>query len=127
MRASRSALPSPLRHLFGVGLMHHAIWCPCPAASQCGDSIDEPAGVSWTVFGKAIIGWVFTLIIVGLISALLMALGIFTPNLRSAQAMSNVRDTVAETAPWIAGNATAACPNTPVRHKLAFRGLATCA
>ena len=77
------------------------------------------AGVSWSVFGKAIIGWVFTLIIVGLISALLMALGIFTPNLRGAEAIANIRQTVGETAPWIAGNATASCPNTPVRRSYA--------
>lgn len=49
-------------------------------------------GISWSVLSKAIFGWVFTLIIVGFVSALLMALGIFTPNIRSLQGVTEIKN-----------------------------------
>ena len=48
-------------------------------------------GISWTVLSKSVFGWVFTLIIVGFVSAILMALGIFTPNLNSLQGVTEIK------------------------------------
>lgn len=42
-------------------------------------------GVNWPLVAKAGTGWVLTLLVVGLISATLMALGVYTPNLNSAE------------------------------------------
>lgn len=53
--------------------------------------VEGVKGISWTVMIKAIIGWVATLIIVGLMSGIFMALGIFTPNLRSLQAINRIK------------------------------------
>jgi hypothetical protein len=54
-------------------------------------------GISWTVLYKSILGWVFTLIVVGFSSALMMALGIFTPNLHSLKAAAQLKDVVDST------------------------------
>ena len=54
-------------------------------------------GISWRVLSKAIFGWVFTLIVVGFVSALLMALGIFTPNIRSLQGVTEIKKSLNET------------------------------
>lgn len=58
--------------------------------------LEGTKGVGWMVVLKSAIGWVFTLILVGFLSALLMALGIFTPNLRDAEAMVAMRDSLSE-------------------------------
>jgi hypothetical protein len=55
-------------------------------------------GISWTVLNKSILGWIFTLVISGLFSALLMALGIYTPNLNSLEAVNKIKATLDETA-----------------------------
>jgi uncharacterized membrane protein YgaE (UPF0421/DUF939 family) len=43
---------------------------------------------------KTLVGWVMTLVLVGLLSALLMCLGLFTPNLNASNAMSKIKASV---------------------------------
>lgn len=46
------------------------------------------SGVNWPIVLKSMVGWVFTLVVVGLLSAILMAGGIYTPNIHSAERSS---------------------------------------
>lgn len=60
---------------------------------------------------KSIFGWIFTLIIVGSLSALLMVLGIRTPNVRSAANINSAEKAVAAGgASALAGLAASGCP-----------------
>lgn len=64
---------------------------------------------------KAIIGWVATLIIVGFTSALFMALGIFTPNLRSLEALTVIKEDTFATSQTVLERAVAeGCTNMAV-------------
>jgi hypothetical protein len=66
--------------------------------------LEGTGGVSWKVLGVTFVGWIATLIIASLISAVLMVLGIRSPNLRTGKAL-----TAAEAALASAGaDATAA-------------------
>jgi hypothetical protein len=53
-----------------------------------------PAGVSWIQFGKAVIGWILTIIIVGLLAGIFTALGVFAPSLRASQTIAKLRTSV---------------------------------
>eukprot|EP00892_Ulva_mutabilis_P005853 jgi/Ulvmu1/363/UM001_0370.1 len=75
-----------------LGLPLSTTHCQVGATAAVG-LVEGAKGISWTVMIKAIIGWVATLIIVGFLSAIFMALGIFTPNLRSLQAATNIKET----------------------------------
>lgn len=55
------------------------------------------AGVSWKVFGIAVVGWIGTIFVVGSISALCTAFGIYSPNLQASKALTNIRTTVKDT------------------------------
>ena len=68
-----------------LGLPLSTTHCIVGATTAVG-LLEGGKGVSWRVIGKSVLGWIFTLIVAGLTSALIMALGIFTPNLRSVQA-----------------------------------------
>lgn len=63
---------------------------------------------------KAIIGWVATLIIVGFMSAIFMALGIFTPNLRSLEAVTVIKSDTLESSQALLERAAGVCPNFAV-------------
>lgn len=77
--------------------------------------VEGGKGISWVVLGKAIIGWVATLIIVGFTSAIFMALGIFTPNLRSLQAINNIKEEAFVSAEATVARVEAnACPDLAV-------------
>ena len=56
--------------------------------------LEGSAGVSWSVLGRTAVGWVMTLVVVGGLSAAMMALGIFSPNLSSSNAIVTVKSTV---------------------------------
>ena len=73
--------------------------------------LEGAKGVSWLVFAKAIVGWVFTLIIVGFLSAIFMSLGIYSPNLRASEALTNIRMAVNDTSLGVASALMAECPN----------------
>jgi hypothetical protein len=55
---------------------------------------DSSAGVSWIQFGKAVIGWILTIIIVGLLAGIFTALGVFAPSLRASQTIAKLRTSV---------------------------------
>ena len=74
-------------------------WCALQVGATAFVGLLEGGrGISWTVLSKAIFGWVFTLIVVGFFSALLMALGIHTPNLNSLEAVTNIKERLDTTA-----------------------------
>jgi hypothetical protein len=50
--------------------------------------LEGTGGVSWKVLGVTFVGWIATLIIASLISAVLMVLGIRSPNLRTGKALT---------------------------------------
>jgi hypothetical protein len=54
--------------------------------------LEGTGGVSWSVLGKTAVGWVMTLVIVGLMSASLMALGVYSPNIRAAKVLTKLRN-----------------------------------
>jgi hypothetical protein len=54
--------------------------------------VEGSKGVSWKVLGTSVIGWIFTIIIVGLLSAILMALGIYTPNINMAKSIATFEE-----------------------------------
>lgn len=58
--------------------------------------LEGGSGISWSVMNRTIVGWVMTLVVVGFLSALIMALGVFSPNLNAAKAMSNIKASVNE-------------------------------
>lgn len=53
----------------------------CIVGAEVGIGLVENVrkGVNWKLFGKTVIAWIFTLIVTGLLSALLFAQGIFAP------------------------------------------------
>lgn len=67
-------------------------------------------GVSWKIVAKSIAGWVFTLIVVGFISALFMSLGIYSPNLRASEAITTIKGSLNDTSRAITTSLEAACP-----------------
>lgn len=75
--------------------------------------LEGARGISYSVMAKTVFGWVFTLIIVGFLSALLMVLGIRTPNVRSAKSMNAVeRSLVTGGAAASAALIDAGCPSS---------------
>ena len=58
--------------------------------------LEGGSGISWAVMNKTIVGWVMTLVVVGLLSALIMALGVFTPNLNASNALTKIKGQVNE-------------------------------
>lgn len=44
--------------------------------------------------GRTVVGWVMTLVVVGTLSAILMAMGIYSPNLSASKAIANIRNNV---------------------------------
>lgn len=58
---------------------------------------DGHRGVSWPILIRTFIGWVVTLIFAGLISALIMAIGVFSPNLRATEALDVIKTQVNDT------------------------------
>ena len=83
--------------------------------------LEGAGGISYKVMAKSVFGWVFTLIVVGLLSALLMVLGIRTPNVRSAKSMNAVeRSLVAGGAAASSGLVEAGCPASEALEVLHF-------
>jgi hypothetical protein len=68
-------------------------------------------GISWAVMSKAIAGWILTLIIVGLLSALLTSLGIYTPNLNASKALGTIQAAVGSAGEGAARQLATSCPN----------------
>ena len=56
--------------------------------------LEGTGGVSWNIMGKTAIGWVMTLVVVGLLSAVMMALGVYSPNLSASKALAKIRGSV---------------------------------
>jgi len=96
-----------------LGLPLSTTHCQVGATAAVG-LLEGTGGISWTVMGKSIFGWIATLIIVGFLSAIFMALGIFTPNLRSLEALTEIKADTFETTQATLERAAAACPNMEV-------------
>lgn len=76
--------------------------------------LEGTGGVSWSVMGKTAFGWVFTLVIVGFLSALLMVLGIRTPNLRNGKSINLMEQSIVSGgAAATEGLVEAGCPGSP--------------
>lgn len=56
--------------------------------------LEGTGGVSWRVIGSTAGGWVLTLVVAGGLSAVMMALGVYSPNLNSANAIAKVKGEV---------------------------------
>lgn len=56
--------------------------------------LEGTGGVSWRVVGRTAVGWVMTLVVTGGLSAVMMALGIYSPNLNAANAIAKVKSEV---------------------------------
>ena len=81
MRAATSLVITTGSYL---GLPLSTTHCIVGATSAVG-LLEGGKGVSYAVLGRAAFGWIFTIIAAGLVSALFMAIGVFTPNLRCTQ------------------------------------------
>jgi hypothetical protein len=77
-------------------------------------ALEGKRGVSYVVLGKTIFGWVFTLIFVGLLASLFMALGLRTPNLRSSKALNDVEGAVVKGGMKLAMRVNDECKNGTV-------------
>jgi solute carrier family 20 (sodium-dependent phosphate transporter) len=78
-----------------LGLPLSTTHCQVGATAFVG-LVEGGRGISWTVLSKAIFGWVATLVIVGFVSALLMALGVFTPNVNAGKAVVTSQQAIAD-------------------------------
>lgn len=72
--------------------------------------LEGAKGVSWVIVAKSVAGWVFTLVIVGTISAIFMSLGIYSPNLNAGEALTNIRGSLNDTTLAITDGLRASCP-----------------
>ena len=68
-------------------------WMQVGATAAVG-LLEGTGGVSWNIMGRTVVGWVMTLVVVGTLSAILMAMGIYSPNLSASKAIANIRNNV---------------------------------
>lgn len=81
--------------------------------------LEGGSGISWAVLNKTIVGWIMTLVVVGFLSALIMALGVFTPNLNASKALTKIKGQVNEVGMVQAENLDSQC--TDAQEKVLVR------
>ena len=75
--------------------------------------LEGTGGISYKVMLKTTFGWVFTLVAVGFMAALLMVLGIRTPNVRNSNSLNAVEQSVVLGGEQAAADLQALCPKSP--------------
>lgn len=75
--------------------------------------LEGGGGISSNVMLKTAFGWIFTLIATGFMSALLMVLGIRTPNVRSTNSINAIEHSVVLGGHEAASDIASRCPKSP--------------
>lgn len=75
--------------------------------------LEGTGGISYNVMLKTTFGWVFTLIAVGIMSALMMVLGIRTPNVRNSSSLNAIEHSVVLGGHEAAADIASRCPKSP--------------
>jgi solute carrier family 20 (sodium-dependent phosphate transporter) len=93
-----------------LGLPLSTTHCQVGATVAVG-MVEGRKGVEWMIVLKSVLAWIMTLIIVGLTSAILMAQGIFAPNLRSLETITGIRSGINDTSRAITKHVSGLCPD----------------